>query len=109
MDKVKNARLKRVIKDLPPEKKLFAEKLAVEIEFMADSLQDTRDIIRRDGTITQSKNGNGIASLREHPAVKTYNTTIKSYTSAIRQLTALLETEEQKEEIDEFQKITGLM
>ena len=60
MDKVKNAKLKRVIKDLPP-------------------------------------------------AVKTYNTTIKSYTSAIRQLTALLETEEQKEEIDDFQKITGLM
>ena len=109
MDKVKNAKLKKVIKDLSPEKKLFAEKLAVEIEFMADSLQDTRDIIRRDGTITQSKNGNGIASLREHPAVKTYNTTIKSYTSAIRQLTALLDTEEQKEEIDDFQKITGLM
>lgn len=109
MDKVKNAKLKRAIKDLPPEKKLFAEKLAVEIEFMGDSLQDTRDIIRRDGTITQSKNGNGIASLREHPAVKTYNTTIKSYTSAIRQLTALLETEDQEEEIDEFQKITGLM
>ena len=47
MDKVKNAKLKRVIKDLPPEKKLFAEKLAVEIEFMADSLQDTNGIVDR--------------------------------------------------------------
>lgn len=108
MDKVKNSRLKKVIKELPPEKKLFAEQLAVEIEFMANSLSEMRHIVEAEGAIVSRKNGNGFLIQSEHPAQKSYNTTLKGYTSAIKQLTGLLETEQQKEELDDFQAMTGL-
>ena len=108
MDKVQNTKLKKVIKELPPEKKLFAEQLAVEIEFMANSLSEMRHLVEADGSIISRKNGNGIVVLSEHPAQKSYNTTLKGYTSAIKQLTGLLETEQQKDELDDFQAMTGL-
>ena len=58
-------------------------------------------VILQDGTIDEMEQGN-YSILREHPAMRTYNSTIQRYSAIIKQLSDLLPKEVDKPEDDGF-------
>lgn len=89
-ERLKDVRkLKKILKLVPQDRKDVAEKLVVEISFMAETLADLRAHIQEKGTVDHFKQGKQ-EFLRESPALKAYNTTIQRYSLLYRQLTDLL-------------------
>lgn len=83
-------KLNKIFKDISKDKKALCEKLIQNAGFMAVTLEDLQEKIKKDGAVITSTNGNGFDILQEHPAQKSYNTTINRYSSVIRQLQDLL-------------------
>lgn len=82
-------KLKKILKLVPADRKDIAEKLIVEISFVAETLADLREKIKENGTVDHFKQGKQ-EFLRESPALKSYNTTIQRYSLLYKQLTDLL-------------------
>ena len=87
---VKNeiARLTRLFKDIDSNKRLTAKGLIEEAAFMKATLQELKIEIDKDGPIDEMSQGE-YSILREHPALKAYNTMVQRYTNIINQLTNL--------------------
>ena len=71
-------------------KKSLLAKLIENAAFMAVNLEDIRGIIQEEGAVGEKMNGNGFMVWSEHPAQKSYNTTVGAYSKIIKQLTDLL-------------------
>ena len=82
--------IKEYYKDLPEEKRTYAEKLVDEMIFMGQTLSRLRTTIRKEGAVGTIVNGNGFEVTQEHPAQKSYNTMIKNYTSTVKILNDML-------------------
>ena len=75
---------------------------------MAGTLTELKNIVDEQGAVITTTNGNGFEVMTENPAQKSYNTMIKNYTAAIKQLTGFLPEAAEVPELDEFQQLTGL-
>lgn len=95
-------RLKRIYKGLEGKKKQVAEGLINEAAFMKATLEELKILIDEKGPIDEMPQGD-YSILREHPAVKTYNTMIQRYGTIMKQLTDLLPKEIQQEPDDGFE------
>ena len=100
--------VKRILKKVPKERKAIAQSLYNEIEFMQNTLAKLREQIEAEGATAMFEQGKQ-KFLREHPALKAYNTTVQRYSLLYKQLVELLppttETEENKQdELMEFIK-----
>ncbi|OYD06096.1 hypothetical protein [Paludifilum halophilum] len=95
-------RLKRIYKDLEGKKKQVADGLIQEAAFMQATLEELRRMIDEQGPVDSMPQGE-YSILREHPAVRTYNTMIQRYTTVVKQLADLLPREEPKEKDDGFE------
>lgn len=95
-------RLKRLLKNLPPDRMRSAEGLVKRIAFMQVTLEDLEADINENGTVEMFSQTPGVEYERERPAVKIYNTTIKNYTTACKQLLDLLPENKPKPEADEL-------
>lgn len=84
------SRLNKIFKNISKDKKALCEKLIRNAAFMAVTLEDLQEVIRKEGAINTFVNGNGFETIQEHPAQKSYNTMINRYSSVIRQLQDLL-------------------
>lgn len=100
--------LKEIVNEIPEEQQVFGEKLAAEIEWMAGTLTELKNIVDEQGAVITTTNGNGFEVMTENPAQKSYNTMIKNYAAAIKQLTGFLPETAEVPELDEFQQLTGL-
>lgn len=98
--------IKSYYKDLPEEKRTYAEKLVDRLFFMEKTLKRLEKEINEEGAIIKTKNGNGFDVVMESPAQKSYNTTIKNYNTTARLLINLLPESIEVEE-DEFTKFLG--
>ena len=78
-----------IIKLIPDDRKHIARKLADEIAFMGETLDELKTMVRQSGTVELFKQGKQ-EFLRESPALKGYNTTIQRYSLLFRQLADLL-------------------
>ena len=78
---------------LPNDRRILAEKLVGEVRFMADTIEVLKQKVNTEGPILDLINGNGFMTKSEHPAQKSYNTMIKNYLSAMKQLNDLLPDE----------------
>ena len=87
------SRLKRIIKNIPDDKKKAAEGLIQEAAFMRATLGELREIIDRDGPLDLFEQGD-YAYNREHPAVKSYNTMVQRYSAICKRIFDLLPTED---------------
>jgi hypothetical protein len=96
------SKLKRLLKDLSADRLKSAEGLIKRIAFMQVTLEDLEADINERGTVELFSQTPGIEYERERPAVKIYNTTIKNYTTACKQLLDLLPDEKPKTEKDEL-------
>lgn len=93
-------RLTKLSKDIDANKRLTAKGLIEEASFMKATLQELKEMIDKQGPIDEMPQGE-YSILREHPALKSYNTMVQRYTNIINQLTNLHPKEEIKQEVDD--------
>ena len=93
-------RLTKLSKDIDANKRLTAKGLIEEASFMKATLQELKEMIDKQGPIDEMPQGE-YSILREHPALKSYNTMVQRYTNVINQLTNLHPKEEIKQEVDD--------
>lgn len=95
-------RLTNLFKDIEKSRRLSTNGLVNEAAFMKVTLQELKDLINENGAIDVMPQGD-YSILREHPALKSYNTMIQRYSAILKQLTDLLPKEVQKEVDDGFE------
>ena len=84
------SKLKRIFKDIEPNKQKTVEKLISNAAFMAESLDELQDIIREKGFTEEYQNGANQCGVKKCSEVEIYNVMIKNYSSIIKQLVDLL-------------------
>jgi len=87
--KTEMTRLKKVFKGLPEDKRRIVDGLIQEAAFMRATLEETREIVDREGVIELFEQG-AQRFLREHPATKVYASLVNRYSAVIKQLIDLL-------------------
>lgn len=87
--KAEKRRLTTLLKELPPNKKKAAEGLIDECAFMRATLKQYREYINTTGLIDEMEQGE-YTILREHPAVRSYNTMVQKYSAVCKQLFDML-------------------
>lgn len=87
-EEVKN--LEQIIEKIEGKKKIVAKKLLTEIKFYNKTLKKLRKLVDDEGVVVSMPQGNYEID-REHPALKSYNTSIKNYQSLLKQLCELFD------------------
>ena len=85
--------LRKVFEAINDEKSKLALSLLDKAEFLEETLQELKARVKLDGVVTEMCQGDYTIE-RENPALKSYNTTVKNYTSVIKQLNNMLPTKE---------------
>lgn len=88
--KLEIERLKQLLTDVPENKLSAAEGLIKRVAFMAITLEDLEKDMNENGTVEPFSQGGGPPYDRQRPAAQIYNTTVKNYTTACKQLTDLI-------------------
>lgn len=94
-------RINGLCKDIDRSKRLIAKGWIEEAAYMKITLEELKEEIDRSGPIDEMPQGE-YSILREHPALKAYNTMVQRYTNIIDKITGLFPKEEQKEVDDGF-------
>lgn len=92
--------LGKLLKKVPEERRAIAQSLYNELVFMQNTLATLKEQIQEEGATAMFKQGKQ-EFLREHPALKAYNTTVQRYSLLYKQLIDLLPPAEVEEnEVD---------
>lgn len=83
-------KLKKIFKNIEPDKEKIVEKLISNAAFMAESLEELQEAIREKGFVEEYHNGANQSGIKKCSEVEIYNTMIKNYSSVIKQLVDLL-------------------
>lgn len=94
-------KLNRIFKNLPDDKKKFAEGLKRQAAFMFATLAELQEQIDDEGVVEVFTQG-AQSMLREHPATKVYNSMIKNYTTVCKQLLDMLPADDRDKNEDEL-------
>lgn len=86
-------KLKKIFKNIEPDKQKIVEKLISNAAFMAESLEELQEAIREKGFVEEYHNGANQSGVKKCSEVEIYNTMIKNYSSIIKQLVDLLPNE----------------
>lgn len=82
-------RLTDIFKEVDNKKQRTVKGLIEESAFMKTTLLELKEIIQNEGVINEMPQGE-YSIMREHPALKSYNTTIQRYTTVTEKLLGLL-------------------
>lgn len=82
-------KLKKILKMIPADRQAIAKSLFDELEFMQRTMITLKAQIAEEGPTAMFKQGKQ-EFLREHPALKAYNTTVQRYSLLYKQFTDLL-------------------
>lgn len=82
-------KLKTILKQIPKDRQPVAQSLYNELVFMQKTLETLKQQVEEEGPTAMFKQG-AQEFLREHPALKGYNTTVQRYSLLYKQLTDLL-------------------
>lgn len=105
--KEKKQKLADICKKIPKERKEIAKKLIEDIAFMEDTLGKLREIVDADGGVELFEQGKQ-KFMRESPALKSYNNTLKQRNATYTQLLSLIPKESAREqENDGFDEFTN--
>ena len=99
-------RLTGIFKDIEKNKRLTSKGLIEEAAYMKATLVELKASIDENGPIDEMQQGE-YSILREHPALKAYNSMVQRYTTVIKQLSDLLPKELPKEVSDGFDEFVG--
>ena len=78
-------KLEKILANVEADKVKFVKGLIENSAFIYVTLYELKEILLETGTIENFENGSQ-KLLREHPAMKNYNSLIKSYTTIMKQL-----------------------
>lgn len=87
-------KLRELFTSLDDNKSKLALNLLDKAEFLEKTLLDLKARVETDGVVVEMCQGKYNIE-REHPALRSYNTTIKNYASIIKQLSDILPKSEQ--------------
>ena len=87
--------LRKVFEKINDNKSQLALSLLDKAEFMNETLTELQKIVADEGVVTAMCQGSYVID-RENPALKSYNSTIKNYTTIIKQIVDLLPESENK-------------
>lgn len=85
------ARVKRLLKEIPRSKHEQARELAEHAAAMEEKLAETREKIWGMDIIIPYDNGGGQMGIRENPAYKAYESLLSSYQRVLKQISELKE------------------
>lgn len=91
-----------MLKQLSAEKRNVAESLIENLIFMQSTLNELQDAVKAEGAIIELTGGNGFTTRTEHPALKSYNNTMKTYNSTCKSLAAFFEDTDKSASDDEL-------
>lgn len=94
--------LKNTFEELDNDKSRLALSLLDKAEFLEDTLEELKIKVKLNGVVTEMCQGD-YSIERENPALKSYNTTVKNYTSVIKQLNDMLPDQEENPKDDGFE------
>ena len=83
-------RLEEIFKNIETTKSKLIEKMIDEAAFQAVTLEETREIIKRDGVIEEYQNGANQRGIKKSSAVEVYDKMVNTYSRIIKQLCDLL-------------------
>lgn len=95
--KKEKSKFARICRGMGPEKRKAAETLVAEAAFMGASLYELRQIINRKGYTEQYQNGANQKGVKKCSEVEVYNTMIKNYAAAVKQITDLADKGKKQE------------
>lgn len=91
--------LKILLEQIPKERQPIAESIYKELFFIQNTLNSLKKQVEEEGAVSMFKQGRQ-EFLREHPALKGYNTTVQRYSLLYKQLIDLLPPVKPVEEKD---------
>lgn len=101
--KAEKAKLAGIYSKYDTKTKKSVDSLVNEAAFMSASLSELREIINKKGYTEEYQNGANQKGFKKRSEVEVYNTMLKNYMAAIKQLTDLLPKETTKEKDDGFE------
>ena len=101
---LKKDMFERMLSELPEEKRSIAESLIDNVMFMQHTLSELSEIVKAEGTIITRTNGNRVETISENPALKSYNNTIRNFSTTCRTLLQYLPEGEESDELMDFLK-----
>ncbi len=103
--KKEKKRLEETFKNMETTKLKLVEKLIDEAAFQSVTLEETREIIKKDGVVEEYQNGANQKGIKKSAAIEVYDKMVNTYSKIIKQLCDLLpdrvnfdDTEEYKED-----------
>ncbi|EOP82971.1 hypothetical protein IGM_05166 [Bacillus cereus HuB4-4] len=88
-------KLKTILRQIPKERLPIAQGLYNELVFMQTTLESLKTQVNEEGPTAMFKQGRQ-EFLREHPALKAYNTTVQRYSLLYKQLVDFITTNRYK-------------
>lgn len=83
-------KLNSLFKDMDKKYKKSVSSIIENAAFMAVTLRELRDYLNKNGLTCEYQNGENQFGVKKSPEVEIYNTMIKNFISAMKQLTDLL-------------------
>lgn len=83
-------RLNEIFKNVETTRLKLVEKLIEDAAFQSVTLEETREIIKKDGVIEEYQNGANQKGIKKSSAVEVYDKMVNTYSKIIKQLCELL-------------------
>lgn len=94
-------KIKKLFKDIPKERKQFVDAVIYQFSVTTVTLERLVEVLNS-GDILENFEQGSQKFMRENPALKSYNTTVKSFTALTNQLLTILPVTEKKSAGDEL-------
>lgn len=88
--KKEKKRLNEIFKNIETTRLKLVEKLIDDAAFQSVTLEETREIIKKDGVIEEYQNGANQKGVKKSSAVEVYDKMVNTYSKIIKQLCELL-------------------
>lgn len=100
-------RIRKIFKELQPDRKKLAEKLIENAAFSAVMLDEASKIIARDGIVEEYQNGANQQGVKKSSAVEVYDKALNTYSKIIKQLCDMLPEEAAADPAEELLKFVS--
>ncbi|HDK7179754.1 TPA: P27 family phage terminase small subunit [Clostridium botulinum] len=94
-------KLNKIFKDMDPKLKKSVHSLVENAAFMAVTLRELQEHINQNGLTCEYQNGENQWGTKKSPEVEVYNTMIKNFISAMKQITDFLPKESASKILDD--------
>lgn len=102
--KKEKKRLEETFKNMETTKLKLVEKLIDEAAFQSVTLEETREIIKKDGVVEEYQNGANQKGIKKSAAIEVYDKMVNTYSKIIKQLCDLLPDRVNFDDMEEYKE-----